>query len=111
MAAKDLPREVHQEEDVTEEHSFDELTRALASGTVSRRRALKLVGAFLIGGVVDSIPGLAWADHKPGHGMPPGQAKKDPEFSTTSFHDCTQLSISERPCYDCYYINFNQYME
>jgi hypothetical protein len=42
-------------------HSFDELARGLASGTVSRRGALKLVGGALLGGVLASIPGLGWA--------------------------------------------------
>ena len=61
MAAEDLPREVHDQEDIAEEHSFDELARGLASGTVSRSKMLRLLGGVLVGGVVASIPGLAWA--------------------------------------------------
>jgi hypothetical protein len=34
----------------TPERSFDELTRELASGTLSRSRALRLMGAALVGG-------------------------------------------------------------
>src|SRR5918994_2457620 len=43
------------------DHSFDELTRGLASGTLSRGKALKLMGATLVGGALASIPGIAWA--------------------------------------------------
>jgi hypothetical protein len=44
------------------ERSFDELASGLASGTLSRGRALKLMGAALVGGVLASIPGIAQAD-------------------------------------------------
>ncbi len=37
------------------EHSFDELARGLASGTVSRRKALRLMGAALVGGTLASL--------------------------------------------------------
>jgi hypothetical protein len=40
---------------------FDELARALASGSLSRRKALRLMGAALVGGALASIPGNAWA--------------------------------------------------
>jgi hypothetical protein len=35
----------------TRGHSFDELSKGLAEGTISRGRALKLIGASLLGGV------------------------------------------------------------
>jgi hypothetical protein len=46
------------------EHSFDELARGLASGTLSRGRALRLMGAALVGGTLTSfgIGGVAAAD-------------------------------------------------
>jgi hypothetical protein len=47
------------------DHSFDELTRGLASGNLSRGKALKLMGAALLGGTLASIPGLAWAKPRP----------------------------------------------
>ena len=48
------------------DRSFDELTRGLASGTLSRGKALRLMGAALVGGTLASIPGIAWAKpHKP----------------------------------------------
>ena len=57
-----LPEEAyHHQEDVTVEHSFDELAKGLADGGVSRRRALQLIGQALLGGVLASIPGVAWA--------------------------------------------------
>jgi len=40
---------------------FDELARALASGNISRGKALKLMGAALVGGTLASFPGVAWA--------------------------------------------------
>src|SRR5215218_9814405 len=46
----------------TRERSFDELARGLASGSISRRRALKLMGAALVGGTLGSLGGVAAAD-------------------------------------------------
>jgi len=48
-------------EDHTREHSFDNLARGLANGTLSRKRALKMLGGGLLGGMLASVPGLAWA--------------------------------------------------
>ena len=36
-------------EEMTEEYSFDELARGLASGTITRRQALKWMGAGIVG--------------------------------------------------------------
>ena len=44
------------------EHSFDELTRGLASGSISRGKALRLMGAALVGGALGSLGGVAAAD-------------------------------------------------
>jgi hypothetical protein len=41
--------------------SLDELAKGLASGTISRRKALRLMGSALLGGALASIPGVAWA--------------------------------------------------
>lgn len=61
MAAEDLPRKVHnREQDITEEHSFDGLARGLASG-MSRRQALKLLGASLAGGLLALFGGVGAA--------------------------------------------------
>src|SRR5215211_4604175 len=47
------------------ERSFDELASGLASGNISRGKALRLMGAALVGGVLASIPGMAGAAPKP----------------------------------------------
>ena len=39
----------------TSNHSFDELASGLASGTLSRGKALKLMGAALLGGTLASL--------------------------------------------------------
>lgn len=48
------------------DHSLDSLARDLANGSVSRRKALRLMGGVLLGGTLASIPGVAWAKPKPG---------------------------------------------
>ena len=45
----------------TTESSFDDLTRGLASGGVSRREALKWLGAALLGGALAFTPKVAEA--------------------------------------------------
>src|SRR5215216_877638 len=47
------------------DHSFDELTRGLASGTLSRGKALRLMGAALVGGTLASL-GIGEAAAAPG---------------------------------------------
>jgi hypothetical protein len=42
--------------------SFDELAKGLASGRVSRGKALRLVGGALLGAALASVPGVAWAN-------------------------------------------------
>ena len=46
-------------------HSFDELAKGLATGTVSRRQALRLFGCAVLGGVLASTPVAAWAQTAP----------------------------------------------
>jgi hypothetical protein len=41
--------------------SLDELAKGLASGTISRGKALRLMGSALVGGALASVPGVAWA--------------------------------------------------
>ncbi len=50
-------------DDAPEGQLFDELSRGLASGTISRRRALKLAGAAILGstGLLSLFPGVAGA--------------------------------------------------
>jgi hypothetical protein len=40
------------------EHSLDELARGLASGSVTRRKALRLMGGILAATVMGSVPGI-----------------------------------------------------
>jgi hypothetical protein len=54
------------------ERSFDELAVGLSSGKLSRGKAIKLMGASLVGGVLASIPGIAEAAPKP-FTKPPGR--------------------------------------
>ena len=51
--------------DERRESSFDELAKGLASGDVSRGRALRLMGVALVGGTLASVPGIAWAAPRP----------------------------------------------
>src|SRR5918998_1594950 len=45
------------------ERSFDELARGLSSGELSRGKALRLMGAAVVGGVLASIPRVAAAQN------------------------------------------------
>jgi hypothetical protein len=42
--------------------SFDELAKGLATGAISRRKALRWMGGALIGAALASFPGVAWAN-------------------------------------------------
>ena len=46
----------------TSNRSFDELAKGLATGTLSRGKAIRLVGGALLGAALASFPGVAWAD-------------------------------------------------
>ena len=80
MAGEDLHREDHRE-DNTGEQSFDDLAKGLANGSISRGRAIKFMGTALLGGMLASIPGIAYAAHGGGHaagesqGCPSGQVR------------------------------------
>jgi hypothetical protein len=60
-AEQDSQKEVPTRHEPRQEDSFDALARGLASGSVSRRKALRMLGAALVGGVLASFPGAAWA--------------------------------------------------
>ena len=44
------------------ERSLDELAKGLASGTLSRGKALRWMGGALLGAALASFPGVAWAN-------------------------------------------------
>jgi hypothetical protein len=46
----------------TTESSLDELARGLATGTLSRGKALRWMGGALLGAALASFPGVAWAN-------------------------------------------------
>jgi hypothetical protein len=46
----------------TGEYSLDELAKGLATGTLSRGKALRWMGGALLGAALASIPGVAWAN-------------------------------------------------
>jgi hypothetical protein len=75
----------------TTESSFDELTRGLASGTLSRGRALRLMGAALVGGTLGSL------------GISKAAAEDDrcSEGQTRCGERCVNLKTNERHCGSC----------
>jgi hypothetical protein len=95
--------EVPAREDRVRDHSLDELAKGLASGSLSRRDALKWAGAALVGGLLSAIPGVAWADHKSGHGTPPGQGGTNPGKGggTPPGQGTTTSTTTTRPPVDC----------
>src|SRR5215207_2662128 len=74
--------ERNEEERARREHSLDTLAKGLANDTISRRDALKWVGAAIVGGLLSAIPGVAWGAPPrtpPGHGgTPPGLSPPPP---------------------------------
>jgi hypothetical protein len=60
-----------------EHHPLDELARELGRENVSRKRALKLIGAALAGAAAALIPGVASA--APPEHVPPGRPLNKPE--------------------------------
>ena len=76
MAAEERNGEVFTDEECTDcterERSFDALARGLANGSISRRKALRMLGAALVGSALASIPGMALAKPPPGACKPQG---------------------------------------
>jgi hypothetical protein len=69
------------------ERSFDELTRGLASGSISRRRALRLMGAALVAGTLASLGiGEAAAD-------PPG-CKRGGKKCSENAQCCSDICVN-----------------
>jgi hypothetical protein len=74
-------------EDVAVNGSFDDLTRGLADGTLSRGGALRLMGTALVGSMLGFVPGVAWA--------------ACPEGQTRCGDRCVNLQTNERHCGSC----------
>jgi hypothetical protein len=82
------------------ETSLDELAKGLASGRVSRSKALRLMGGALVGAALASVPGVAWAA--------PGGNSACARFCTQNFPsgpergECTsQGAQGGGQCYEC----------
>jgi hypothetical protein len=69
------------------DHSLDEVARGLADGTISRGKALGLMGSAFLGAALASVPGVAWA------ACPTGQ--------TRCGDRCVDLQTNERHCGSC----------
>src|SRR5918998_3560526 len=77
----------------TTESSFDDLARGLASGTLSRGRALRLMGAALVGGTLASL-GIGEAAAAPGGCKRDGKKCKDSS-------QCCSLNCVDGICQAC----------
>ena len=96
------------------EGSFDELAKGLSSGALSRRGALRMLGAAMLGGALASIPGVAWTKgtrcprgtHRcpDGSCVPKGQAcgsKGCPTGETKCNGTCRNLQTDTLNCGTC----------
>lgn len=93
------------------DHSLDDLAKGLAGGTISRREAVRLVGATLLGGALASVPGFAWAQQGPGPDVAAGHAPASAaceNYCTRVFPagperaQCIRQGAQGRgPCYEC----------
>jgi hypothetical protein len=101
MAAEDHNRGRSPSDNRTQvDHSLDNVARGLASGTISRREAVRLMGAALLGGALASVPGLARAAPRGNsacadyctQAFPPG-AQRGQRIS--------QGAQGSGPCYEC----------
>jgi Stigma-specific protein, Stig1 len=120
-----MPRE---EQSITRSHqslpqgavelSLDELAKGLASGTLSRGKAIRWMGGALLGAALASVPGMAWANdcRRLGRGC-----RRDsqccskncvrlgdhkvcgcPEGKTRCGVRCVNLQTNERHCGECF---------
>ena len=100
--------EVNGWDDADVDRSLDELSRALAEGTIPRRKALRMVGSLLLGTALASIPGVAWAAPPEGRGRPcPKGALKCGDTCCSSPEDrccrgvCTNVVFDRFNCGRC----------
>jgi hypothetical protein len=77
-----------------EESFFDDLARGLADGTLTRGKALRLMGGLLVGSALGSIPGVAWANDDDDDRCPEGQSRCGER--------CVNLRFNERHCGSCF---------
>jgi Stigma-specific protein, Stig1 len=75
----------------TTERSLDELAKGLATGTLSRGKAIRWMGGALLGAALASFPGVAWADDD-----------RCSEGQTRCGERCVNLQRNERHCGECF---------
>ena len=83
---------------------FDELASGLASGSISRGKAIRLMGAALLGGTLASFPGVAWAAEGGGGGRSSCAHFCQSLFgeNTPEEEDCvSQGTKGQGPCFTC----------
>src|SRR5215212_11630558 len=102
----------------TTERSLDELAKGLASGTLSRGKAIRWMGGALLGAALASFPGVAWAHDCRRLGR---ECRRDsqccsrncvrrgadkvcgcPEGQTRCKDRCVNLQTNERHCGRCF---------
>ena len=71
------------------ELSLDELAKGLATGTISRGKAIRWMGGALVGAALASVPGVAWANDRCSEGQ------------TRCGERCVTLQTNERHCGSC----------
>jgi hypothetical protein len=72
------------------ELSLDELAKGLASGTLSRGKAIRWMGGALLGAALAAVPGVAWAE-----------GGRCSEGQTRCGERCVNLKTNERHCGSC----------
>src|SRR5215212_11875700 len=72
------------------ELSLDELAKGLASGTLSRGKAIRWMGGALLGAALAAVPGVARADDD-----------RCSEGQTRCGERCVNLKTNERHCGSC----------
>jgi len=104
----EIDREVTPPQQRTTDRSFDELATGLASGTISRRRVLRLMASAVVGAALASVSGVAWAAPPEGRGRPcPRGAKKCGDTCCFSPEDrccrgvCTTVGMDRSNCGRC----------
>jgi Stigma-specific protein, Stig1 len=87
------------EHDAPRESFLDVLAKSAATGTITRRRSLGLMGGTFLGGVLASIPGLAWAQS---YCPPPttlcGSSCKDLRYDTSNCGRCGNVCPANSYC-------------
>jgi hypothetical protein len=75
----------------TTNQSLDELAKGLATGTLSRGKAIRWMGGALLGAALASVPGVAWANDD----------DRCSEGQTRCGERCVNLKTNERHCGSC----------